>query len=147
MENAGRYRQIDHTGDIGIDAEAPDEASLFAVCARALFDILAGEDAPIEGRESLRIRVEAPDRQRLLVGWLRELLYLHETEGWLFRGFSPRIQSAADGSITLLGTASGERIDPARHRIEREVKAVTYHQIAAERGPEGRWTARVIFDI
>ena len=45
-----------------------------------------------------------------------------------------------------LATLQGEPLDPARHPIDTEIKAVTYHQIAVEQ-VGGRWQARVIFDI
>jgi SHS2 domain-containing protein len=44
------------------------------------------------------------------------------------------------------GLVAGEPFDAARHRILREVKAVTYHDVKVERDGEGL-TARLILDI
>lgn len=141
-----RYREIDHTGDIGIEAEAADEASLYECCAGALFDILVG-DARIEARESRTIALEASDAEQLVVRWLRELLYLHTVERWIFRWFDVSLEPG-DGSLHRLeATARGEKIDPDRHPIRTELKAVTYHQISIRRDPDGVWRARVIFDV
>jgi SHS2 domain-containing protein len=140
------YREIDHTGDIGIDAEAGDEASLYACCAGALFDILVGE-APVETREARKVHVEAPDSELLMVRWLRELLYLHTVERWLFRGFEVVLEGPEGGRRRLEATARGEKFDPDRHSIRTELKAVTYHQISIRRAPDGVWRARVIFDV
>lgn len=140
------YRQLDHTGDVGIEAEAGDENSLYSCCARALFDIIAGPEC-CEPATERQIVVEAPDREILLVRWLRELLYLHDAERWLFSRFDVLTGESPDGGRCLRGLAWGERFDPARHRLRTELKAVTYHQIAVRRDPGGIWRARVIFDI
>jgi len=143
---SGTFREFDHTGDIGIEAEAPDEVSLYATCARALFDIIAGR-APIETCGSLDIRVEAPDREMLMVRWLNELLYVHATERWIFREFDVAIGEKPDGGRWLEGMARGDRFDPARHALRTELKAVTYHQLSARRDEDGIWRARLVFDI
>ncbi|MGZ3608142.1 MAG: archease [Syntrophales bacterium] len=41
---------------------------------------------------------------------------------------------------------AGEPFDPAKHTINTEIKAVTYHQ-AAVKEAQGMWTGRVIFDV
>ncbi len=147
MSGAATYRHLDHTADIGIEAEAPDGPSLFAICGRALFDILAGEGAPIEESDSLGIEIEATDTAILLQRWLRELLHLHDAGRWLFRGFEVAIEDSGSGTMRLRGETRGERYDPARHRLETEIKAVTYHMLSAGPDAAGRWRARVIFDI
>jgi SHS2 domain-containing protein len=53
------------------------------------------------------------------------------------------IRVSADG---LAGTAWGEPLDPDRHELGHEVKAITYHGLRVE--PEaGGWLAEVIVDI
>jgi SHS2 domain-containing protein len=141
----GAYRQIDHTGDLGVEVEAAREDDLYAACASAMFDILA-EAGGVAEAEARRLRVTAPDREVLLVRWLRELLYLHAAEGWIFRSFEVEL-GGEEGARWLSGEARGERFDASRHRIRTELKAVTYHQASVRRGPEGGWTARVIFDV
>jgi len=46
----------------------------------------------------------------------------------------------------LVAQAWGEPIDPARHTIYTEVKAITYHGLKLERRDE-QWYARIIFDL
>ena len=59
----------------------------------------------------------------------------------LFREFQVTITD--DG---LAATATGERYDPARHLLAHEVKAITQHELAVDRGPD-RCTATYIVDI
>lgn len=147
MSEKGRYTYLDHTGDIGIDAEAPDLPALFATCARALFEILSGEDPGIEPRESLEIELEESERDLLLLRWLKELHQLHESGGWLFAGFRVSLAERPGPRFGLRARVTGERLDPARHHLETEIKAVTYHQLTVRKDAGGAWRARVIFDI
>jgi len=143
----GRYRPIDHTGDAGLEAEAESEPDLYAACAEGLFDLLAPR-AGIEPREACRIEVAAPDRALLLVRWLRELLYLHAVDRWMFIEFAIETGGGKDGGdFRLAAEARGERYDPARHRLRRELKAVTHHQASVVPGEDGIWRARVVFDM
>ena len=53
------------------------------------------------------------------------------------------VQVRDDG---LTGTAWGEPLDPARHLLAHEVKAITYHELkVVATGDE--WLAEVIVDI
>jgi len=46
----------------------------------------------------------------------------------------------------LRARVAGEPIDPARHPIVREIKAVTYHGLAVDR-VAGGFSAQVVFDV
>ena len=47
---------------------------------------------------------------------------------------------------SLAAVVRGERLDPARHQIFTEIKAVTFHEMQLERGQKG-WEAQIIFDV
>lgn len=94
---------------------------------------------PTETRE---IRVEAEDRESLLVEWLNETIYLIETEGLIFSCFS--IEQMTD--TTLQAKVVGEQLDETRHDLKTQVKAVTYHDLKVEKTDFG-WFAQVIFDV
>jgi SHS2 domain-containing protein len=49
-------------------------------------------------------------------------------------------------TTSVRATARGEKIDPARHVIQTEIKAVTYHGLYV-REVENGWEAQVIFDV
>lgn len=133
--------EIDHTGDAGIGVEAPTRADLFERAAWAMFDLLTEMDTvlPQAGEE---IRVEGPDEESLLVRWLSELNYRHITEGKLFREF--RVKKLQRNSLEA--EVKGEKIDPGRHRIHTEIKAVTYHGLEIEETAKG-FRVRIIFDL
>lgn len=136
-----RYETFDHTADLGVRAFGQTYAEVFANAAYALFDLLT-DLGKVREDLSLRIRVEATDREDLLVRWLGELLFLCMNRGYLFKEFS----FFHLDETSLEGVAQGEKFDPSRHEFKTEIKAVTYHQVEV-REKEGTWEARIIFDI
>ena len=135
------YQPIDHTGDLGMRVFGVDLHELFAHAAWGLFDLMTDAER-IEPRTSRDLTVEAIDLEDLMVRWLGELLYIYDTERFLIANAAFRILEPT----RLQATLHGEPFDAARHPIDTEIKAVTYHQIAVER-LDASWQARVIFDI
>jgi SHS2 domain-containing protein len=114
---------------------------LFAVGGRALFDAITELDS-IRPQLERKIEVEAGDVEALLVAWLSELNFRCVTELELFCEFVIDAISPTSARATV----RGEKIDPARHVIQTEIKAVTYHELFV-REVEGGWEAQVIFDV
>lgn len=94
-------------------------------------------------RSTITVAAEGQDRDRLLVAWLRELLYRFDTEHFLARSFQIRVLE----SNRIEAEAQGEILDFERHHVDKEVKAVTYCDLALAERPDGIWFAQVIFDI
>jgi SHS2 domain-containing protein len=135
------YRVLDHTADYMVEVRGRDLAEVAADAAVAMFALLTDLKS-VRAVERVPVRVCAETDEQLLVTWLTELLFLYETELWLFSRFDIR----AAGNGKLEGEAWGERLDAARHQIDREVKAVTYHRLDLERSEEGFRTT-IVFDL
>ena len=136
------FRLLDHTGDIAILVGAATLPELYDAATRALFEVIL-DVRTVEPKERVEIRVEgAVDAEDLLVRYLSELLFLHDTAGWLFRG--AEVGEIRPGAIEA--AVVGEKFDPARHAIQRQVKAVTYHRLLLSEDREG-WSARVVLDL
>jgi len=135
------YETFDHTADLGLRIRAPDLNTLFAEAGEALFAAIVEDLGTIEARQRLEIELSAEERDYLLFDWLKELLYQFDTEHFLFGRFDVRVTDSR-----LQATAWGERLDPPRHQLAHEVKAVTYHGLRLERTNDG-WLAEVIVDI
>ncbi|MFA5515984.1 MAG: archease [Desulfuromonadales bacterium] len=137
----GRHRLLEHTADMGIEIEGDDLADFFLQAAQGLMAVVAGREKP-EIRQMRRIEIEGEDLGELLVNWLNEVLFLLE-----IKGFFPAVFHIEEvGARRLKARLEGEPFDPQRHRLEREVKAVTYHQLRVEE-QNGRWRARVFVDL
>ena len=134
-------REIDHTGDIGIEVRAGTLSELFERAAWGMFGVLTDMDT-VRDREARAVTVEADDRASLMVRWLSELNFLHATQHVLFSRFA--IEEMTD--TRLAATAWGEAIDPDRHTVYTEIKAITYHQLEIEETDDG-WHVQIIFDM
>jgi SHS2 domain-containing protein len=136
------YRVLEHAGDIAVLVRAPTLPGLYDAASRALFDMIL-DVRTVEAREAVAVVIEdAVDGEDLLVRYLSELLFLHDARGWLFNG--ARVRHVGGGRVD--GDALGEPFDSGRHRIERQVKAVTYHNLLVSEDREG-WSARFVLDL
>jgi SHS2 domain-containing protein len=114
---------------------------LFVNAADAMMDLMVKADISDKGAKRA-VFLEAEDFPDLMVRWLGEILYLFEAERLVVREIEIRSISPSRLESTLTLT----RLDKGHHKILREIKAVTYHQISVERKDDG-WEARIIFDI
>jgi SHS2 domain-containing protein len=135
------YELFEHTADLGLRITAATPELLYADAARALFSAIVGNLEDVRAVETRSYRITGADPEYLLFDWLTECLYTCDTERLLLSQFDVRSEP---GGIAV--TARGEPIDPARHRMEHEVKAITYHGLAV-RQSGGQWLAEVIVDI
>ncbi len=133
-----RYEEIDHTADVGIRAFGKTLEDLFAASAEGMFSLIA-DLSKVNAVGEVEVRVTAEDRQALMVRWLSELLYLHETQHLLLKEFDVRL----DG-LALQALVKGEGIDRGRHELKLAIKAVTYHGLRVD--PDAG-VAEIIFDI
>jgi SHS2 domain-containing protein len=138
---AGMYETFEHTADLGLRVRAPDLNALFAEAALALFSAIVEELGTVAQRQRLDVKLPADEPAYLLFDWLNELLFRFDAEHRLFGRFEVQV-----GDAGLNGTAWGEPLDPARHALSHEVKAITYHHLKVERDGDG-WLAEVIVDI
>ena len=135
------YELFEHTADLGLRVRAPDLDTLFAEAAACLFSAVVEDIGTVEPRQSVTVELAGTDREFLLFDWLRDLLLKCDEDHLLFGKFSVQVRD--DG---LTGVAWGEPLDPARHLLAHEVKAITYHELKVVRDGDG-WLAEVIVDI
>jgi SHS2 domain-containing protein len=135
------YEFFDHTADLGLRVCAPDLDALFAEAARALFAAVVEDPATVRPAQTRTLELPGADREYLLFDWLRALLYLFDAEHLLFCRFDVRV-----GPDGLKAELAGEPLDPARHELGHEVKAITYHGLCIEQAGDA-WLAEVIVDI
>jgi SHS2 domain-containing protein len=136
----GGYHLIAHTADMGIEVQGGSLEVLFEQAALGLLAILGAEQ--VTGREERLVEVTGYEVEEVLVNWLNELLYLVEIQAFLPAAF---VMEAADRQ-GMRARVQGETYDPTGQRLEREVKAVTYHQLQVEE-EDGRWRVRIFVDL
>jgi len=135
------FEIIDHVADVGIVAYGTDVEELFSNAALALFSLIT-EPESIEEKSHLDLEVSSDGRDRLLVEWLNELIYLFDVEHILFNRFDIKRLTRNE----LKATCYGEGFDPMKHKIKIGVKAATYHMLKLDKNGDG-YKAQIILDI
>ena len=139
MEKA--FEIIDHTADIGIIAYGADIRQLFVNAAVALSSLMVElEDVKEDVQRDLDLSAE--DDEVLIVEWLNELIYIFDVEHIVFRKFE--IEDFTSSQIKA--SCFGEKLNPGRHELKREIKAATYHTLKISED-NGGYKVQVIFDI
>jgi SHS2 domain-containing protein len=143
------WQVFDHTADLGLRVEAPSREALFEEAGRAFTALIVEEpDTAVRERERFDVALTATDPADLLFDWLHALLVAFEVRHLLLVRFAVELYELdeGEGDLGLRGSAWGEPVDPARHRLAREVKAITYHGLWLR--PQGAgWAAEVIVDV
>jgi SHS2 domain-containing protein len=136
-----RFEILDHTADIGLIVYGEDLKTLFENAGKAFFHLIT-DMRKVRQRVERRIEIRGEALERLMVDWLSELLYLHEVENLLFKGF--KIESIGEEGLKAI--VKGEPFQEGVHVIKTGIKAVTYHRIEV-RKENDKWRAQVIFDL
>ena len=135
------YELFEHTADLGLRVQATSLEALFVEAARGVLAMFVADPASVRPLTTKSITLSSDDPTYLLFDWLSELLFAFESERLLLSEFDVKI----DGS-QLTAICRGETMDSTRHRMEHEVKAITYHGLRLEQNATG-WFAEVIVDI
>jgi len=132
---------LDHTADLGVSITGSSLIDLFENAGRTLLHLMF-RIRLVKKADLIRISISGNDLADLMNKWLSEILYLCAGENLVVTGIN--IDSLSPSS--LKATLKTSPFNPKFHEIIRDIKAVTYHQIAVT-DENGIWTARVIFDL
>ena len=137
-----RYLGEIATADVAFEATGNSLEEAFAAAAEATLNVMIEEPERIERRESIDVELENDDLEMLLFDFLNELVYYKDSKKLLLRVDEVKIE---DGG-KLRAKLSGEMIDPMKHPLGADVKAVTLHRFSLLRSGDG-WTATAVLDI
>lgn len=98
-----------------IQAEGKDLTAAFVAAAEGFFDLFT-DRSEIAPKERVVIFCESSDSDWLFSDWLNTLLYEIRERGMLFSDFRIEVEG-----INVKGEVWGEKIDPTRHPLRREV--------------------------
>ena len=135
------FKVLDHTADIGITAYGTDIKELFANAALGLFSLMIDLNTVKEDIQR-EIEVSAEDEETLLVEWLNELIYIFDVEHIIFKRFLIDVLNSGQ----IKARCFGEKLKLGHHKLERQVKAATYHMLKISKR-NGDYEVTVIFDI
>lgn len=128
------------TSDIEFVAQGKTKEELFANCARLTMAVM-GDVAKVEPKVGFPLELTKDSLVDLLFSFLDELIFLKDKHGMLFSQFDIII----DGN-NLRATVFGEKIDPKKHELKVDVKAVTKHNFSAIK-EDDMYKATVVLDV
>jgi SHS2 domain-containing protein len=131
------FREHAHTADWELEIWAPDLPRLMEQAALGMYAIsgVQLEPGPIQSR---RLTLHAADVESLLVQFLTELLWIEQDQELAFDCLSISV----DDDYTLTAELHGSAIA----KIDKEIKAVTYHNLAVQTSSAGL-RVNIVFDV
>jgi len=135
MNNSG-FVEVDHIADLAIRVWGKDINTILARAAEGLYTIM-GVKYDTTSQNEREISLEDLNQENLLVDFLNELLYLGENDHLYLD--SMRFEERNDAIVVKAKTHKIQN-------IEREIKAVTYHELEIIENEKGLETT-ITFDI
>ena len=132
-----RYEHIEHTADLALRIYGQDTHELFANAAYAMFSELTDLEL-VAPRVHHLVKVDGIDLESLLVNWLSELLYLHETRAEVYSVFDIHELT----THALRATVHGAHCED----INTVIKAATFHNLVIQNIPTG-FVVTIVFDV
>ena len=133
------------TADVAFEAWGNTIEEMFISAAEATMNVMVANLEKIERREKRVIEIGSDALDMLLFNLLQEIIFFKDAEQLLLR-----IQDANigydNGLYSVRATGWGEQINPERHQLIVDVKAVTLHRFKVEHTPRG-WETFIILDI
>jgi protein archease len=137
-ESGAGFEEIEHTADRALRIRGRNLEELLINAAGGLLAIMNPVPSACDNTATRVIDLEALDAETLLVNWLSELAFWAETERLVFDRFD--VEQVSPTHLRTI--ARGGRAE----RLERHVKAVTFHNLDIVRTAQGL-TATVVFDV
>ena len=135
--------------DMAFSATGATLEELFTSSVDALVNAMVSDLDSIVLREKRELGLTAETVHDLLFELLQEVITSKDNDGLLFRVDSIRVTEGSGGALpvaSLSAVLKGDRIDPKRHELAADVKAVTLYRGRIEAVQDG-WEAEVVLDV
>jgi SHS2 domain-containing protein len=143
-----RYLDDRAIADVAFSATGVTLEELFHSSVDALVNAMVFDLFSIAPREEREIQLYADGIEMLLFELLQWVIVSKDTEGLLMRIQSVRIANGSGNAlaaVSLSAVLRGERIDPMKHKLAADVKAVSLYRYRVEAVQDG-WEAEVVLD-
>ncbi len=141
------YQYIDSIAiaDVAFEAHGETLEELFRACWEAAVNVMVSDLRAIKGEVRREIRLRESNIELLLFNFLQEMIFLKDAEQLLLLIDTLKIHTE-NGEETLQAEVKGERINPLKHELIVDIKAVTLHHFMVKKTSEG-WKATVVLDV
>lgn len=134
-----RYKFLEHTADVKFQAFGKDIEEVFKNSFLALNETILGKKK-IKEKEKIKISAKGGDYESLLYGFLEEIIYLIDAEGFV----SSSIKEIRINGFKLSAVLTGDKVK--NYKFTNRVKAVTYHDMFVKK-EKGKWISQVVVDV
>lgn len=140
-----RYLEDIAIADSAFEAWGKTVEEMITAASDATLNIMVGDLESISFRESRLRQFEDTQIDMLLFQVLQEIVFFKDAERLLLRVRNVHLHE--EGSLWNAAIEfQGELIDPERHDLIVDVKAVTLHRLQVERRDDC-WAATVVVDV
>lgn len=131
------FEEIDHTADVSLKIWGETINDLFLVALKGLYHISGVTFAEQNTGVLIRQQLKEPDLESLLVSFLSECNYLLQ--------FKMQYLEIEEMSIDQCKLKMNCQVFKVKN-IQKEIKAVTFHQLEIVRSDQG-YSAQLVFDV
>lgn len=146
MTSTFRFLEDIALADSAFEARGDTPSGLFTAAAQAVIETMV-DPQTVAPTLTKSITRHGPSLEDLLFDWLADIVYLKDAEGLVFRDAACRVdKDGARGDWQMNAVLTGEPINPGRHELRADVKAITKHRYEVRQDGSG-WIATVVMDI
>lgn len=127
---------LPHTADLRAEVTGSDIAALYQSAVDLVRNIVVGS-SPVGAATERGVDIPPGPEAERFFAFVRELVFLIDSEGFL-----PGRVTMEEDQVRLVGDV----FDPARHHLERQIKAVTRHGYRFEHDRH-HLRAELVFDL
>ena len=139
-----KITQIDHTADVGFIIEADSLNELFEAVAHHVLEVMVNTKK-VKQKITKKITLKNEKIDQLLFNFIEELIFLKDSKYIIFSKCKVKIQKKKN-DYELQATAKGEKINPKKHELRTDIKAITLHNFYVKK-EKTKYKASVILDI
>lgn len=142
----GDFEYLPHTADVGFRARGASLPDLFATAGQAMFGLEYDPGSvPIE--RTMAVTASGDDEVAALYGWLSELIWIHDGEGFVPASIRvDTVSPAVDGGLRVSGSATGADLGDWFEQTGPQLKAVTMYGLSVA-ARDGGYEATVYVDV
>lgn len=133
------------TADVAYEVYGKSMAELFANAAEAVTQTMA-DTASVAPRQKSKFKNQNSKIEGLLLDFLNKLVFLKDSKQMLFSRYDISVKKLNAKRYQLNADLWGEKIDPAKHKLRCDVKAVTRYQLRIQK-VKNQYLATIVLDI
>src|SRR4051812_29562902 len=131
--------------DVAFEAKGTTLEELFQSALDATLNVMVSDLSSIKSKETFQDQWVAETEADLLHDFLQKILYYKDADQLLLRADKISITKEG-GRFYLKANLRGEKLDPKKHELVTDVKAITYHRFGVVH-KNFEWKATVVLDV